>query len=112
MQVTNLSFLCLKYYSPLKEAPAKFYLSTIFGSSFTISSVAPVRLSTFYAYLITKIGNSNFKNFENEYINLELFATYIYETEMWAISCHVRWALLTALMNCLMILNPPLRLSY
>ena len=82
MQCKKLSFLCLKYYSPLKEAPVKFYLSMIFGLSFTISSVVPVRLSTFHAYLITTIGNSNFKNFENEYINLDLLAPYIYETEM------------------------------
>ena len=43
----------------LKEALAKFYLSTTFGLSFMISSVAPTRSSTFYAYLITKIGNRN-----------------------------------------------------
>ena len=43
-----------------KDAPAKFYLSTIFGLSFMISSVAPTR-STSYAYLITKIGNRNLK---------------------------------------------------
>ena len=82
IQGKDLSFLCLKYYSPLKDAPAKFYLSTIFGLSFTMSSVVPARLSTFYAYLITKIGNSNFIKFENEYINLDLLAPYIYETEM------------------------------
>ena len=44
-----------------KEALAKFYLSTTFSLSFTISSVALTRLSTFYAYLITKIGNRNLK---------------------------------------------------
>ena len=42
-----------------KDAPAKFYLSTTFGLSFMISSVAPNQSSTFYAYLITKIGNRN-----------------------------------------------------
>ena len=42
-----------------KDAPAKFYLSTTFGLRLMISSVAPTRLSTFYAYLITKIGNRN-----------------------------------------------------
>ena len=31
-----------------KDAPAKFYLSTTFGLSFMIRSVAPTRLSTFY----------------------------------------------------------------
>ena len=45
------------------EALAKFYLSTAFGLSFMISSVAPIpgpiRSSTFYIYLITKIGNRN-----------------------------------------------------
>ena len=34
-----------------KDAPAKFYLSTAFDVSFMISSVAPNRSSTFYAYL-------------------------------------------------------------
>ena len=43
-----------------KEALAKFYLSTIFGLSF-ICSVATNRSSTFYAYLITSIGNRNLK---------------------------------------------------
>ena len=43
------------------DAPAKFYLSTTFGLSFTISSVTPTRSSNFYAYLITKIGNLNLK---------------------------------------------------
>ena len=42
-----------------EEALAKFYLSTTFGSSFMISSVAPTRSSTSYAYLITKIANRN-----------------------------------------------------
>ena len=40
-----------------KDAPVKFYLSTTFGLIFMISSVTPTRLSTFYSYLITKIGN-------------------------------------------------------
>ena len=44
-----------------KDAPAKFYLSTTFGLRLMISSVAPTRQSTFYAYLITKIGNRNLK---------------------------------------------------
>ena len=44
-----------------KDTPVKFYLSTGFGLSFMISSVAPTRSSTFYAYLITKIGNRNLK---------------------------------------------------
>ena len=42
-----------------EEALAMFHLSTTFGSSFMISSVAPIQSSTFYAYLITKIGNRN-----------------------------------------------------
>ena len=42
-------------------APGKFYLSTTFGLSFMMSSVAPTRSSPFYAYLITKIGNRNLK---------------------------------------------------
>ena len=42
-----------------KNAPANFYLSPSFGLSFVISSVAPNRSSTFYSYLITKIGNRN-----------------------------------------------------
>ena len=44
------------------EAPAKFYLSTTVGLSSMISSVAPTGSSTFYAYLITKIGNRNLNN--------------------------------------------------
>ena len=42
-----------------KDAPAKFYLSMTFDLRLMISSVAPTRKSTFYAYLITKIGNRN-----------------------------------------------------
>ena len=42
-----------------KEALAKFYLSTTFGLSFMMMPVAPTQLSTFYALLITKIGNLN-----------------------------------------------------
>ena len=37
-----------------KDALAKFYISTAFGLSFMISSVAPTRSSTFCTYLITK----------------------------------------------------------
>ena len=44
-----------------KDAPAKFYLSTTFGLRLMISYVAPTRLSTFYAYLITQIRNRNLK---------------------------------------------------
>ena len=44
-----------------KDALAKFYVSVTFGLSFVISSVAPTGLSTFYAYLITRIGNCNLK---------------------------------------------------
>ena len=40
-----------------KDTPAKFYLSRTFGLSFMISSVAPTRSSTSYAYLVIKIGN-------------------------------------------------------
>ena len=47
-----------------KEALAKFYLSMTFGLSFMISSLAPTRLLTFYAYLITKIRNHNLKNYQ------------------------------------------------
>ena len=46
-----------------KKAHAKFYLSTTFGLRFMINSVAPTRSSTFYAYLITKIGNRNLETF-------------------------------------------------
>ena len=50
-----------KFLSTLsKEGPTEFYLSTTFGLSFMISSVAPTRSSTsLYACLITKIGNRN-----------------------------------------------------
>ena len=47
----------------LKEALSKFYLSTTFGLSVMISSVAPKRSSTSYTYLITKIGNRNVKGY-------------------------------------------------
>ena len=43
------------------EALAKFYLSVTFGLSFMISSVATTRSLTFYAYLISKVENSNLK---------------------------------------------------
>ena len=35
-----------------KDEPVKFCLSTAFGVSFTIISVAPIRSSTLYAYFI------------------------------------------------------------
>ena len=47
-----------------KGALAKFYLSTAFGLSFKVSSVPPYGSMIFYAYLITKIGNHNFKHFK------------------------------------------------
>ena len=50
-----------------KDSPAKFYLSTTFGLSFMISSVARTRSSTFYACLITKIGNRNLNTFQYIY---------------------------------------------
>ena len=43
-----------------KGAPAKFYFSMPFGLSFMISS--RTRSATFYAFLITKIGNCNLKS--------------------------------------------------
>ena len=46
---------------PNDASPAKFYLSTTFGLSFITNSVAPTRSSTFYTYLIIKIGNRNLK---------------------------------------------------
>ena len=42
-----------------KEALAKVYLYMTFGLSFMISSVAPSRLSAFYACIINKIENRN-----------------------------------------------------
>ena len=42
-----------------KDTLAKFYLSTTFDLSFMITSVASTRSSTFYTYLITRIGNHN-----------------------------------------------------
>ena len=45
-----------------EEALVKFYLATTLGLSFKIRfMIAPTRSSTFYAYLITKIGNRNLK---------------------------------------------------
>ena len=46
--------------SAFYTSKAKFYLPTTFGLSF-ISSVAPTRASTTYAYLLTKIGNRDLK---------------------------------------------------
>ena len=63
-----------------KDAPAKFYLSTTFGLRLMISSVAPTRLSTFYAYLITKIGNRN--------LNYLLYFSYLVRTEKYQITSH------------------------
>ena len=55
------SFLFYSQPSTLpKEALSKFYLSTAFGLSLIIRSVASIRLSTSYTHiLITKIGNQN-----------------------------------------------------
>ena len=44
-----------------QDAFAKFYDSASFGLSFIVSSVGPTRSPTFYAYLVTKLGNSNLK---------------------------------------------------
>ena len=63
-----------------KKAFAKFYLSTTFGSSFMIPSVAPTRLSTFYAYLVTKIGNRNLM------IPTNLFGSMFVSIYMWDLS--------------------------
>ena len=43
-----------------EEARAKFYLSTTFGLSFMITSIAPTRSSTSYAYLTPKLGTVTF----------------------------------------------------
>ena len=59
------NFFCSRPSVLPKDAPAKFYLSATFGLSFMISSVATTRSSTFYAYLITKIGNRTLKKFVN-----------------------------------------------
>ena len=58
----QLNFFYIQPFTLPKDAPANFYLSTNVGLSFMISSVALNRLSTFYAYLITKIGNHNLKH--------------------------------------------------
>ena len=55
-------FLLQSAFYTSKKGLAKFSLSTTFGLSFMISSVAPTRSSTSYAYLITKIGNRNLKH--------------------------------------------------
>ena len=60
-----------------KEALAKFYLSTIFELSFMVSSVAPTRSSTFYAYLVTKIGNhARTKTFQPRKLMRKLMRTF------------------------------------
>ena len=55
----QLNFLYSQPSTLPKETVAKFYLSTTFSLSFMTSSVAPAQSSTFYAYLITQIGNHN-----------------------------------------------------
>ena len=59
--VKATKFILQSAFYTFKEALAKFYLSTTFGSSFIISFVAPTRSSTSYAYLVIKIGNRNLK---------------------------------------------------
>ena len=56
-----------------KDAPAKFYFSATFGLSFIMSSVAPTRSSTTYAYLITKIRNRNLNVLDVAFALLEVF---------------------------------------
>ena len=60
-----------------KEALAKFDLSTTFGLSFMMSSVAPTQSSTSYAYLITKIRNRDLITTANNcrYQNVKKFIT-------------------------------------
>ena len=57
------NFFCSQPSTLPKEALAKFYLSTTFALSFMVSSVAPTRSSTSYAYSVTKLGNRNLKQF-------------------------------------------------
>ena len=59
-----------------KEALAKFYISTAFGLGFMISSVAPILSSTFYAYLVTKIGNCNLKALTVHFVQKEIHHDY------------------------------------
>ena len=56
------NFFYSQPYTFTNEALAKFYLSMSFGLSFIISSVAPTRSTTSYAYLMTKIRNRNLKS--------------------------------------------------
>ena len=53
-----------------KDAPEKFYLSSSFGLSFMIRSVAPTRLSTFYAYIVTKIENRKLKSKVEKFLSI------------------------------------------
>ena len=52
-------FLFQSVFCTSKGSTSMFYLSMAFGLSFVISSVAPTQLSTFYAYLIARIGKRN-----------------------------------------------------
>ena len=56
------NFFNIKLSTLPEQALVKFYLSTTFGLSFMISSVAPTRWSTSYTYLIIEIGNRNLKS--------------------------------------------------
>ena len=71
-----------------KDAPVKFNLSTTFELSFMISSVALTRSSTFYAYLVTKIGNRNHNITKSEIAQLEKLSLRLWSFEE-SSHCHV-----------------------
>ena len=54
-------FLLQSSFYTSRGRTCKVYLSTAFGLRLVRSSVAPTRSSTFYPYLIIKIGNRNLK---------------------------------------------------
>ena len=63
----------LNFFHSQPSTLPKFYLSTTFGLSFMIRSVAPTRSLTFCEYLITKIGNRNLESHYMEFLVLRIF---------------------------------------
>ena len=63
----------LNFFHSQPSTLPKFYLSTTFGLSFMIRSVAPTRSSTFCEYLITKIGNHNLESHDMDFSALRIF---------------------------------------
>ena len=63
----------LNFFHSQPSTLPKVNLSTTFGLSFMIRSVAPTRSSTFCEYLITKIRNRNLESHYMEFLALGIF---------------------------------------